>query len=294
VGGGGASVLGVVCGKKLLLFQLLSQVIELGNPWRAWVGGLVACSARPSSFALTNHNTSAHMALPTTAALEEDANWAVERATALPEVWALVAENGDGLVDAWRLMSVCTASRTGVRGFLSTLPGLVICGGSSSGGPGRVRDVWRLDLSTLRWEPMPDIVTARRGHACCAVRGTLVVLGGRTSGEEDRPISSEVEVLSLGAFVDLPPLSRGAIYGAAVIEVDESDSDAGQVLLLGGFDANNFLSTVHLVDLATGACARQPDLLHPRVDHAAARMPDGRIICAGGYDDAARLSSVEV
>jgi hypothetical protein len=88
------------------------------------------------------------MALPTAAALEEDANWAVERATALPEFWALVAENGDGLVDAWRLLSVCKASRTGVRGFLSTLPGLVVCGGWSQGG--RVKDPWRLDLATMR------------------------------------------------------------------------------------------------------------------------------------------------
>ena len=50
---------------------------------------------------------------------------------------------------------------------------------------------------------------------------------------------------------------------------------------------------MHLVDLATGACARQPDLLRSRVYHAAARLPDGRIICAGGYD-AAGLSSAEV
>jgi hypothetical protein len=58
------------------------------------------------------------MALPSTtstaAALEDDANWAVERATAPPAFWALVAENGDGLVDAWRLMRVCKAARAGL------------------------------------------------------------------------------------------------------------------------------------------------------------------------------------
>jgi hypothetical protein len=140
---------------------------------------------------------------------------------------------------------------------------------------------------------MPALVTARSVHTYCVVRGTLVVLGGSTSGEA-RPISSEVEMLSSGAFVDLPPLSRGGIVGAAAIEVDESGSAAGQVLLLGGEDDDSILSTVHLVDLATGACARQPDLLHSRGFHAAARLPDGRIICAGDYGGAEYLSSVEV
>jgi hypothetical protein len=125
------------------------------------------------------------------------------------------------------------------------------------------------------------------------VRGTLVVLGGRTSGEGS-PISSEEEMLSSGAFGDLPPLSRGAITGAAAIEVEESDSATGQALLLGGY-ARGRLPTVYLVDLATGACARQPDLLQSRSDHAAARLLDGRIVCAGGFDGVgAHLSSPEV
>jgi hypothetical protein len=135
---------------------------------------------------------------------------------------------------------------------------------------------------------MPALVTAREYHACCAVRGTLVVLSGITPGEGS-PTSSKVEMLSSGAFVDLPLLSCGGISGAAAVAVDESDSAAGQVLLRGGVDDDDEpMSTVHLVDLATGACARQPD--HSRVDHAAARLPDGRIICAGGD----MLSSAEV
>jgi hypothetical protein len=90
-------------------------------------------------------------------------------------------------------------------------------------------------------------------------------------------------------------MSRGGVHGAAAIEVDESDSAAGQVLLLGASYANRILSTVLLVDLATGACARQPELLHSRVRHVAARLPDGRIICAGGIDYAiGHLSSAEV
>jgi hypothetical protein len=64
------------------------------------------------------------MAAPTTTL--EEANWAVDRATGLFEVWALVAAHM-GLVGAWRLMRVCKAARVGAKEFLSTLPGLVVC-----------------------------------------------------------------------------------------------------------------------------------------------------------------------
>jgi hypothetical protein len=42
------------------------------------------------------------------------------------------------------------------------------------------------------------------------------------------------------------------------------------------------LSTVQLVDLATGACVPQDNLLQPRLFSEAGRLPDGRIVCAGG------------
>jgi hypothetical protein len=53
----------------------------------------------------------------------EPDNWAVDRPTSLPEMWALVAKCG-GVVGAWRLMRVCKAARVGAKEFLSTLPGL--------------------------------------------------------------------------------------------------------------------------------------------------------------------------
>jgi hypothetical protein len=86
-----------------------------------------------------------------------------------------------------------------------------------------------------------------------------------------------------GAFVELPPLSCGAISDAAVVVVDEKDSVQGEVLLLGGSrHGGAFSSSVQLVDLATGVCTPQADLLHARRYFAAARLLDGRIVCAGG------------
>jgi hypothetical protein len=152
------------------------------------------------------------------------ANWAVQRATPLPEVWALVAKHR-GVLGARRLMRVCRAARAGGLEFLRTLPGLVVCGGDGNGEI--VSDVWRLDLASMRWVPMPALATARHSLVCCTVRGALVVLGGSTV--EAYAISS-VEILSSeegGAFVDLPQLSCGEIFGAAAIAVKDSESAAG-------------------------------------------------------------------
>jgi hypothetical protein len=239
------------------------------------------------------HKPSAHTMAPTTRA---DTKWAVDRAVSLLEVWALVAAFS-GLIGAWRLLGVCRAARAGAKEFLGTLPRLVLCGGHawSSGGP--TRETWGLDLATLRWEAMPALVCARYGHACCVVRGALVVLGGMAQGggsHQGFAPTSRVEMLSRGAeaFVELPPLSCGAMYLAAAIVVDESESALGKVLLIGGCDPDlEATSAVRLVDLATGVCTPQAPLLHARCFFAAAGLPDGRIACAGGFE---RVSTAEM
>mmetsp|Transcript_12816 Transcript_12816/g.31143 ORF Transcript_12816/g.31143 Transcript_12816/m.31143 type:complete len:180 (-) Transcript_12816:612-1151(-) len=177
-------------------------------------------------------------------------------------------------------MLVCKAARVGATDFLNTLPGLVVCGGSSAAGV--LVNVWRLDLATLRWEAMPALEVARAGHACCAVRSNLAVIGGFISSEE---VIRSVETFTKGgvAVTNQPPLSCGGIHEAAAIAVDESDSAAGQVLLLGGYGEDDaVVSAVYLVDLATGVCTPQPNLLEARSFFAAAMLPDGRVVCAGG------------
>jgi hypothetical protein len=116
---------------------------------------------------------------PTTRASSRQ--WPVSRVTALPEFWALVAEHS-GLVGAWRLTGVCRASRVGAKEWLRTLRRLVVCGGFVTGGGGYTSAVWRLDLGEHRWERMSDLGGVRADHACCTVRGRVVVLAGEISG----------------------------------------------------------------------------------------------------------------
>jgi hypothetical protein len=230
----------------------------------------------------------------------EARSWAVDRVFSLLEVWALVAAFS-GLVGAWRLLGVCRVSRAGAKEFLGTLPRLVVCGGyQSEGGEGTVSEMWGLNLATMRCEAMPALLRARSSHACCVVRGALVVLGGLTPRVrvpqwlDAPPTTSGVEMLSKGegAFMELPSLSCGAIYGVVALAVDESHSALGQVLLLGGKNQDlAATSSVRLVDLATGVCTPQADLPHARSHFAVARLPDGGIACAGG---AGGLSTAEI
>jgi hypothetical protein len=209
--------------------------------------------------------------------------WAVQHVLALVEIWALVAQHS-GLVGAWRLTGVCRAALAGAKEWLGTLPGWVVYGGIDEY-VHRLHEGWRLDLATLRWIPLPALVPGRGFHSCCTVRGALVVLGGVDRNFET---TSRVEILSgsgvNGGFTSLPPLSCGGIFGAVAISVEERDSAKGQVLLLGGGDQNRVaLSTVHLVDLATGVCTPQPALLDTHYAFTGMRIPDGRVVvCAGG------------
>ena len=143
-----------------------------------------------------DHTTMAHP--PTTRAR---AHWHVDRATSLPEIWACIAVYA-GLVGAWRLMGVCRAARTGVKEFLGTLPGLVVVygRGTTTTVAGMASNVWRLDLASLRWAPIPSLLLTRFAHTCCVVRRSVAIIGGFLVGgiPGGTTTAGVVEVLSPG------------------------------------------------------------------------------------------------
>ena len=113
------------------------------------------------------------------------------------------------------------------------------------------------------------------------------------NSEEDELATAEVlrsdsEEAEDHTFTALPPLSCGPRSGSIALTIDESESAGGQVLLLGGCGEDyaplDVASMVVKVDLATGACTTPhlPLFLDSRVGLAAARLPDGRVVCAGG------------
>ena len=166
------------------------------------------------------------------------------------------------------------------------LPGLVVCCGiidlsshvPSTGVP--TSEMWRLDLGKLQWERMPSLTRGRYGHACCVVRGRVVVLGGYVAGPTGHLRTSQVSILgcddSEETWKALPPLSCGPIAYCDALAIDESESELGQVLLFGPVSGS--APTVRSVDLSTGVCTLQPSSFNPPHPIVVARLPDGRIV----------------
>jgi hypothetical protein len=244
---------------------------------------------RSRGYLAKTHTT--HAILPITPTMAPTApeaaeDWATDQVIALVEFWTLVAEHS-GVVGAWRLTGVCVASREGAKAWLRTLPGLVVCGGVSHGQFESA--VCRLDLGELRWEHTSALTLPRSKHACCAVRGGVVVLAGQHArfkpdeNEVEDSFTASVEISGYEQiFRALPPLSSGPRFGAAAVAIDESESEQGQVLLIGGHNGRNFCREVQKVDLATGVCTPLPSLLSLRRPMCkAARLPDGRVVCVG-------------
>ena len=172
----------------------------------------------------------------------------------------------------------------------------MVCGCGTSEGA-ITNAVWRLDLAELRWERMSSLTLARRGHACCALRGTVVVLGGKHApyiGGTGQSLPTDcftasLEILGYDSeteeriFKALPPMACIPYFGHCAVPIDESESELGQVLLIGGDDGEDVTSVAHhKLDLATGVCTPLPSLLSDGSQFCtAARLPDGRLICMG-------------
>jgi hypothetical protein len=69
------------------------------------------------------------------------------------------------------------------------------------------------------------------------------------------------------------------------------------VLIAGGCiedSCEGITASTELLDPATGASTRGPDMLQPRVDQAAVALPDGRVLMIGGFQPGTETASTEL
>ena len=58
----------------------------------------------------------------------------------------------------------------------------------------------------------------------------------------------------------------------------------GKVLVAGGYDGVNYLSSAELYDPASGTWSATGSLTTARGNHTATLLPNGKVLVAGGYD----------
>src|SRR6266542_3984879 len=68
----------------------------------------------------------------------------------------------------------------------------------------------------------------------------------------------------------------------------------GRVLIVGGENADGFVTVAEIFDSATGTFSVSGNLNTPRADHTATRLADGRVLIAGGRGALGSLNSTEI
>ncbi|MEO8470422.1 MAG: kelch repeat-containing protein [Chloroflexota bacterium] len=128
--------------------------------------------------------------------------------------------------------------------------------------------------------------------------GRVLIAGGSTGTDVDNPALAREDVTSAEIFDP-----RTGTFGATGSMIDGREYQTatllsnGRVLIAGGgSDYTNrvFVASAEIYDSATGTFAATGALAAARTYHAAALLPDGRVLVTGGYGDVAPLASAEI
>jgi hypothetical protein len=197
-----------------------------------------------------------------------------------------------GVVSLWRVRGVSRGFRRWATSMLSSLPRLVVVGGDRYGDVPPLNDVTiasveSLDLSTMRWSAagcMPSLPDPRPWHSvsCCA-DGRVVVCGGTNHGGADQMdhLRSAAQWLprtsTWSALPDLP----AARNDAASVPLPD-----GRMMLIGGDSGGEAQGEAYASVLVLAADGSRWSDLAPlteaRAYPAAALLPDGKVLVAGG------------
>lgn len=173
------------------------------------------------------------------------------------------------------------AGRTGHTATLLTDGRVLVAGGW--GGRDLLASAELYDPATGQFTPTGPMRAARGGHA--AVRlddGKVLVVGGLSAGQT---FLADAEVYDPATGIFTSASSMTTARAAHTITL----LDDGRALITGGDEGRSANLTVHasaeLYNPATGAFTATGDMILARHKHAAARLPDGTVLIAGGSDE---------
>ena len=142
-----------------------------------------------------------------------------------------------------------------------------------------------------RFEPLPDLLTARSFHRATALPDGRVLISGGQTGPAEYTSTAELFLPDVGRFEEAGAMSRPRGGHSATL------LDDGTVLVAGGVSRpDQPIGTAERFDPARGSFVPAKPLLGARTQHTATLLADGRVLVAGGISGGAgsELDSAEI
>jgi hypothetical protein len=149
------------------------------------------------------------------------------------------------------------------------------------------------DPKTGTFSPAGSMSTPRESHtATLLADGRVLIVGGEDSVDH-AVASAEIYDPKTGTFSPTGPMSVARVFHTATMLSD------GRVLIVGGnagtwsYDGP-FLASAEIYDPKTGKFSPTGSMATPRGWQSANRLPDGRVLVAGGENARTDLASTEI
>ena len=176
------------------------------------------------------------------------------------------------------------------QGSLTLLPDgrAMVTGGGIEGGPGYsgTASTEIFNPKTGRWTIAAPMAVARVRHTATLLNdGELLVAGGATTYHlANGKVTAQAEIYNpkSNAWRAAASMSRPRYVHGAVLLAD------GRVLVAGGWYSESDLDPAHetadIYDPATDRWTPTGSMINARAEYGIVRLPDGRVLAAGGID----------
>lgn len=203
--------------------------------------------------------------------------------------------------DGWLQAADLATARRGHRAVVLPDGRVLVAGGIAEGTLLDATEV--ADPELLAWEAAPPTALPRLGHGLTVLPDGSVLLTGGTDGsagpgdgggrQSVRPVASAERL-----DPELQAWTPAGEMGDARFEHTATALPDGRVLLAGGLGIRDGevvpLDTAEVYDPASGTFGRAAAMSSARANHAAALLPDGRVLVVGGAGSGAALGAAEV
>ena len=187
------------------------------------------------------------------------------------------AELFDPITGTFSTTGSLNIARSGHTATLLANGKVLIAGGdNNSGAPPSSAELY--DPVTGTFSVTGSLGTARSGHmATLLPNGKVLIVGGVASTWPPTFLgTSELYDPSTGTFSVTGNLTAGRVYHTATLMPN------GKVLITGGWNGYNCLSSANLYDHATGIMSPTANLGTARRGHQATLQPNGKVLITGG------------